>query len=113
LKPIQTHLQTSALKIVTSEMATTLLSSIKSGWHEYGISFAHPSSNISIRNITGQTRNSAGLAFGSEMSGDMSDVRAEGIRIVNSVHGIRIQNQQVFEKKKNSESRQPQGVEDT
>jgi polygalacturonase len=81
-------------------MATTLLSSIKSGWHEYGISFAHPSSNISIRNITGQTRNSAGLAFGSEMSGDMSDVRAEGIRIVNSVHGIRIQNQQVFEKKK-------------
>ncbi|KAL6897276.1 hypothetical protein ACP4OV_006972 [Aristida adscensionis] len=63
---------------------------IKSGWDEYGISFAHPSSNISIRNITGQTRNSAGIAFGSEMSGGISDVRAEGIRIVNSVHGIRI-----------------------
>lgn len=63
---------------------------IKSGWDEYGISFAHPSSNISIRNITGQTRNSAGLAFGSEMSGGISDVRAEGVRIVNSVHGIRI-----------------------
>jgi polygalacturonase len=63
---------------------------IKSGWDEYGISFAHPSSNISIRNITGQTRNSAGIAFGSEMSGGISDVRVEGIRIVNSVHGIRI-----------------------
>ncbi|KAL6594994.1 hypothetical protein ACP70R_048097 [Stipagrostis hirtigluma subsp. patula] len=63
---------------------------VKSGWDEYGISFAHPSSNISIRNITGQTRSSAGIAFGSEMSGGISDVRAEGIRIVNSVHGIRI-----------------------
>ncbi|TVU39834.1 hypothetical protein EJB05_13275 [Eragrostis curvula] len=63
---------------------------IKSGWDEYGISFGHPSSNISIRNITGQTRNSAGIAFGSEMSGGISNVRAEGIRIVNSVHGIRI-----------------------
>ena len=63
---------------------------IKSGWDEYGISFAHPSSNISIRNITGQTRNSAGIAFGSEMSGGISNVRAEGIHIVNSVHGIRI-----------------------
>jgi len=63
---------------------------IKSGWDKYGISFAHPSSNISIRNITGQTRNSAGIAFGSEMSGGISNVRAEGIHIVNSVHGIRI-----------------------
>ncbi|XP_062187454.1 probable polygalacturonase [Phragmites australis] len=63
---------------------------IKSGWDEYGISFAHPSSNISIRNITGQTRSSAGIAFGSEMSGGISNVRAEDIRIVNSVHGIRI-----------------------
>lgn len=63
---------------------------IKSGWDEYGISFAHPSSNISIRNITGETRGSAGIAFGSEMSGGISEVRAEGLRIVNSGHGIRI-----------------------
>ncbi|KAL5198855.1 hypothetical protein ABZP36_002367 [Zizania latifolia] len=63
---------------------------IKSGWDEFGISFAHPSSNISIRNITGVTRNSAGIAFGSEMSGGISEVRAEGLRFVNSVHGIRI-----------------------
>lgn len=63
---------------------------IKSGWDEYGISFAHPSSNISITNITGETRGGAGIAIGSEMSGGISEVRAERLRIVNSLHGIRI-----------------------
>ncbi|GJN22786.1 hypothetical protein PR202_gb10384 [Eleusine coracana subsp. coracana] len=63
---------------------------IKSGWDEYGISFAHPSSNISISNITGETQGGAGIAFGSEMSGGISEVRAEGLHIVNSLHGIRI-----------------------
>ncbi|RLN40001.1 putative polygalacturonase [Panicum miliaceum] len=63
---------------------------IKSGWDEYGISFAQPSSNISISNITGETRGGAGIAFGSEMSGGISEVRAEGLRVVNSLHGIRI-----------------------
>uniref|UniRef100_A0ACD6A7C8 Uncharacterized protein n=1 Tax=Avena sativa TaxID=4498 RepID=A0ACD6A7C8_AVESA len=63
---------------------------IKSGWDEYGISFARPSSNISISNITGETRGGAGIAIGSEMSGGVSNVRAEGLRIVNSLHGIRI-----------------------
>ncbi|VAI39574.1 unnamed protein product [Triticum turgidum subsp. durum] len=63
---------------------------IKSGWDEYGISFARPSSNISISNITGETGGGAGIAIGSEMSGGISEVRAEGLRIVNSLHGIRI-----------------------
>ncbi|KAM0878817.1 hypothetical protein ACQ4PT_034634 [Festuca glaucescens] len=63
---------------------------IKSGWDQYGISFARPSSNISISNITGETRGGAGIAIGSEMSGGISEVRAEGVRIVNSLHGIRI-----------------------
>ncbi|KAJ1292875.1 hypothetical protein BS78_01G023800 [Paspalum vaginatum] len=63
---------------------------IKSGWDEYGISFAQPSSNISISNITGETRGGSGIAFGSEMSGGISEVWAEGLRIVNSLHGIRI-----------------------
>ncbi|KAJ0980029.1 hypothetical protein J5N97_015503 [Dioscorea zingiberensis] len=63
---------------------------IKSGWDEYGISFAHPSTNISIRQITGQTGSGAGIAFGSEMSGGISEVQAEGIYIFNSKHGIRI-----------------------
>ncbi|KAM0907797.1 hypothetical protein ACQ4PT_015922 [Festuca glaucescens] len=63
---------------------------IKSGWDEYGISFARPSSNISISNFTGEARGGAGIAIGSEMSGGISEVRAEGLRIVNSLHGIRI-----------------------
>jgi hypothetical protein len=63
---------------------------IKSGWDEYGISFDRPSSNISISNITGETRGGAGIAIGSEMSGGISEVWAEGLRIVNSLHGIRI-----------------------
>uniref|UniRef100_A0A1D1XCF2 Putative polygalacturonase n=1 Tax=Anthurium amnicola TaxID=1678845 RepID=A0A1D1XCF2_9ARAE len=63
---------------------------IKSGWDEYGISFARPSSNISIRRIVGETKSGAGIAFGSEMSGGISNVHAEGIHIFNSKHGIRV-----------------------
>lgn len=63
---------------------------IKSGWDEYGISFAWPSTNISIQRITGEGKSGAGIAFGSEMSGGISDVWAENINIFNSKHGIRI-----------------------
>jgi len=63
---------------------------IKSGWDEYGISFARPSFNISIRHLTGETKTGAAIAFGSEMSGGISDVWAEDIKIFNSKHGIRI-----------------------
>lgn len=63
---------------------------IKSGWDEYGIAFAHPSTNISISRITGQTRSGAGIAFGSEMSGGISEVQVANIHLFNSKHGIRI-----------------------
>ncbi|KAE8671234.1 Pectin lyase-like superfamily protein isoform 3 [Hibiscus syriacus] len=46
------------------------LISIKSGWDEYGISFARPSTNIVIRRLIGHNRNGSGIAIGSEMSGD-------------------------------------------
>lgn len=61
---------------------------VKSGWDEYGISFAHPSFNISIRRIVGETKSGAGIAFGSEMSGGISEVWAEDIQLFNSKHGI-------------------------
>ncbi|XP_042437081.1 probable polygalacturonase isoform X2 [Zingiber officinale] len=48
---------------------------IKSGWDEYGIAFAHPSSNISIRHIVGAAHSGAGIAIGSEMSGGISNVQ--------------------------------------
>jgi polygalacturonase len=63
---------------------------IKSGWDEYGISFAHPSSNISIRHIIGQSGSGAGIAIGSEMSGGVSEVYAENLHFSNSLHGIRV-----------------------
>lgn len=63
---------------------------IKSGWDEYGISFARPSSNISIRHIVGEANSGAGIALGSEMSGGISNVRAEDICLFNSLYGIRI-----------------------
>ncbi|KAJ6850256.1 putative polygalacturonase [Iris pallida] len=63
---------------------------IKSGWDEYGISFGRPSTNITIRRIVGQGHSGAGISFGSEMSGGISDVRAEDIHLFNSLHGIRL-----------------------
>lgn len=66
------------------------LIAIKSGWDEYGISYARPCRNIIIRRLVGQTRTSAGIAIGSEMSGGVSEVHAENIQFYNSNTGIRI-----------------------
>lgn len=66
------------------------LIAIESGWDAHGISLAHPSTNISIHRVTGETGSGSGIAFGSEMSGGISDVEAEGIQLFNSYHGIRI-----------------------
>ncbi|KAG6528585.1 hypothetical protein ZIOFF_010764 [Zingiber officinale] len=63
---------------------------IKSGWDEYGIAFAHPSANISIRHIVGAAHSGAGIAIGSEMSGGISNVQADDISLFNSLYGIRI-----------------------
>ncbi|KAF6167212.1 hypothetical protein GIB67_029850 [Kingdonia uniflora] len=66
------------------------LISIKSGWDEYGISYARPSSNIMIHRLSGETGSGAGISIGSEMSGGVSEVHAEGLRFFNSANGIRI-----------------------
>ncbi|XP_022967081.1 probable polygalacturonase isoform X1 [Cucurbita maxima] len=65
------------------------LISIKSGWDEYGVEYARPSTNITIRRLTGQTT-SAGIAIGSEMSGGVSEILVENILFFNSNMGIRI-----------------------
>lgn len=65
------------------------LIAIKSGWDEYGIAFGRPSTNIIIHRLIGQTT-SAGIAIGSEMSGGVSEVRAEDIHIFDSHSAIRI-----------------------
>uniref|UniRef100_A0A7N0UHG4 Polygalacturonase n=1 Tax=Kalanchoe fedtschenkoi TaxID=63787 RepID=A0A7N0UHG4_KALFE len=62
--------------------------SVKSGWDEYGIAYGRPSSNIHIRSVTLKSFSGSSLAFGSEMSGGISDVRAEQLFISNSHSGI-------------------------
>ncbi|KAK7357291.1 hypothetical protein VNO80_16575 [Phaseolus coccineus] len=64
--------------------------SIKSGWDEYGIKFAMPSQHIVIRRITCNSPDSALIALGSEMSGGISDVRAEDLIAINTESAVRI-----------------------
>ncbi|XP_002960960.2 probable polygalacturonase [Selaginella moellendorffii] len=66
------------------------LISIKSGWDEHGINYGMPSTNVCIHNVSGQSPTSAGIAFGSEMSGGISDVFIKSVRVANSRSGIRI-----------------------
>ncbi|KAJ7532531.1 hypothetical protein O6H91_13G007900 [Diphasiastrum complanatum] len=66
------------------------LISIKSGWDEYGIAFAEPSFNIVIHRVVGETPTSAGIAFGSEMSGGIHTVHVDSLLIKNCRTGIRL-----------------------
>ncbi|KAJ0976306.1 hypothetical protein J5N97_018271 [Dioscorea zingiberensis] len=55
--------------------------SLKSGWDEYGISYGRPASDIHIREVTLQTSHGSALAFGSEMSGGISDIHVDHLHI--------------------------------
>ncbi|XP_020101848.1 probable polygalacturonase isoform X1 [Ananas comosus] len=61
---------------------------LKSGWDGYGISYARPTTEIQITKVALQSAAGAALAFGSEMSGGISDVRAEQLYIYNSSTGV-------------------------
>ncbi|CAL1386505.1 unnamed protein product [Linum trigynum] len=65
------------------------LVAVKSGWDEYGIAFNRPSTDITIRRITGSSR-FAGIAVGSETSGGVKNVLAENINLYNMGVGIHI-----------------------
>ncbi|CAL4985124.1 unnamed protein product [Urochloa decumbens] len=62
---------------------------IKSGWDEYGIAYGRPSSNITVRRITGSTP-FAGFAIGSETSGGVENILAEHLSFFSSGVGINI-----------------------
>ena len=62
---------------------------MKSGWDEYGIAYAHPSSDVTVRRLTGSSP-FAGIAVGSETSGGVENVLAERIHIYNTSVGIHI-----------------------
>jgi Glycosyl hydrolases family 28 len=63
---------------------------IKSGWDQYGIRVARPSSNITVQWITGTTPTCSGIGIGSEMSGGVSDILIRDIHIYNSSSALRL-----------------------
>ncbi|KAK9167231.1 hypothetical protein Scep_002422 [Stephania cephalantha] len=66
------------------------LVAVKSGWDQYGIKMARPSSNIIIRNVSGTTPTCSGLGIGSEMSGGVANIVVEDLHVFNSAAGVRI-----------------------
>ncbi|KAF6139610.1 hypothetical protein GIB67_033614 [Kingdonia uniflora] len=66
------------------------LVAIKSGWDQYGIKMARPSSHIIVRNISGTTPTCSGIGIGSEMSGGISNILVEDLHIRDSAVGVRI-----------------------
>ncbi|XP_024017755.1 probable polygalacturonase [Morus notabilis] len=66
------------------------LVAVKSGWDQYGIKMAWPSSNIIVRKVSGTTPTCSGVGIGSEMSGGISNVTIEDVHIWDSAAGVRI-----------------------
>lgn len=62
--------------------------SLKSGWDEYGIAYGRPTTNVHIRRVHLKSYSGSSLAFGSEMSGGISDVLVEQVHMHNSFSGI-------------------------
>ncbi|CAN1778616.1 Probable polygalacturonase [Linum perenne] len=69
------------------------LVAVKSGWDEYGIAYARPSSDITIGRITGSSP-FAGIAVGSETSGGVENVLAENINLYNMGVGLHVKTNQ-------------------
>ncbi|KAK8931380.1 putative polygalacturonase [Platanthera zijinensis] len=65
------------------------LVAVKSGWDEYGIAYGRPSSNITIRRLSGSSP-FAGVAIGSETSGGIENVLVEHVTVSNTGTGIHI-----------------------
>ncbi|PNY12091.1 putative polygalacturonase-like protein, partial [Trifolium pratense] len=61
---------------------------LKSGWDEYGIAYGRPTENVHIRRVHLQASYGSSLAFGSDMSGGISNVVVEHVILDNSKGGI-------------------------
>ncbi|XP_072997833.1 probable polygalacturonase [Typha latifolia] len=61
---------------------------LKSGWDKYGVSFGRPTSEIHINKVNLQTYSGSALAFGSEMSGGISNIDVRQLHIHDSSVGI-------------------------
>ncbi|KAL8236208.1 hypothetical protein R6Q59_017289 [Mikania micrantha] len=62
--------------------------SLKSGWDEYGITYDKPTTNVHIRGVRLQSFTGSGLAIGSEMSGGISQILIQNIKLHDSMTGI-------------------------
>nr|GMD12119.1 probable polygalacturonase isoform X1 [Ipomoea batatas] len=63
---------------------------LKSGWDEYGIAYGRPNTNVHVRGMHLRSTNGAGIAFGSEMSGGLSNVLVENLYLHDSPVGIEL-----------------------
>ena len=63
---------------------------LKSGWDEYGIAYGRPTRDVHIRRVRLRSSSGSGLAFGSEMSGGISNILVENIHLQDSSNGIKI-----------------------
>ncbi|CAK9185820.1 unnamed protein product [Ilex paraguariensis] len=63
---------------------------LRSGWDEYGIAYGRPTTNVHIREVRLQSSAGCGLAFGSEMSGGISNILVEQLYIHDSSVGIEL-----------------------
>lgn len=61
---------------------------LKSGWDEYGITYDRPTKDVHIRRVYLQSSSGSSIAFGSEMSGGISNVHVEQVHLYNSFSGI-------------------------
>ncbi|KAJ0980624.1 hypothetical protein J5N97_008879 [Dioscorea zingiberensis] len=62
---------------------------LKSGWDQYGITYGKPSSNIQISKVSIQTSYGSALAFGSEMSGGISNIHVKDLHVHDSLTAIK------------------------
>ncbi|KAI4346278.1 hypothetical protein L6164_013344 [Bauhinia variegata] len=61
---------------------------LKSGWDEYGIAYGRPTANVHIRHANLKATSGACLAFGSDMSGGISNILVDHVHLYNSHSGI-------------------------
>ncbi|OVA18706.1 Glycoside hydrolase [Macleaya cordata] len=63
---------------------------LKSGWDEYGIAYGRPTTRVHIKRVHLRASLGSALAFGSEMSGGISNVYAEQLYVHDSFTGIKL-----------------------
>lgn len=63
---------------------------LKSGWDEYGISYDRPTTYVHVRRLQLQSSSGSAIAFGSEMSGGISNILAEHLHIHETITGIEL-----------------------